>query len=62
MSNRDLAKSLIDRRSLHATGAVIPDEAPKPFYILAAFSKLDNGGGKSFGGTTDQLFAKLMEE
>ena len=69
MSNREFAKSLIDQipenRLLYVIsylqGAAVPDETPNA-ETLAAFAELDNGGGHSFSGTTEELFAELMEE
>ena len=69
MSNREFAKSLIDqipeKRLFYVIsylqGAAVPDETPNA-ETLAAFAELDNGGGHRFGGTTEELFAELMEE
>ena len=69
MSARELAKSLIDRIPeyrlsyviAYLQGAGIPDETPNA-ETLSAFRELDSGGGVRFSGTTDQLFAELMEE
>lgn len=69
MSNRDLAKNLIDQipesRLIYVLsylqGAAIPDETPNAD-TLEAFAELENGGGYKFSGTTEQLFAELMEE
>lgn len=69
MSNRDLAKNLIDKipesRLLYVIsylqGAAVPDETPNAD-TLEAFAKLDNGGGHSFRGTTEQLFNELLED
>lgn len=68
MSNRDFAKSLIDQipesKLLYVVaylqGAALPDETPNA-ETLEAFAELDNGGGHSFTGTTEQLFSELME-
>ncbi len=68
MSNRDFAKSLIDQipesKLLYVVaylqGAALPDETPNA-ETLEAFDELDNGGGHSFTGTTEQLFSELME-
>ena len=38
-----------------------PDETPNT-ETLEAFAELDNGGGHSFNGTTEQLFSELMED
>ena len=69
MSNREFAKSLIDQIPesrlfyviSYLQGAAVPDETPNA-ETLAAFAELDNGGGHSFSGTTEELFAELMEE
>lgn len=68
MSNRELAKSLIDQipegRLLYVIpylqGAAIPDETPNA-ETLVAFEELDSGGGHKFSGSTEQLFAELLE-
>lgn len=69
MSNREFAKSLIDQIPenrlfyviSYLQGAAVPDERPNA-ETLAAFAELDSGGGHSFSGTTEDLFAELMEE
>ena len=69
MSERDIAKSLIDKIPesrlfyviSYLQGAAVPDETPNA-ETLEAFAELDNGGGSSFSGTTEQLFEELMEE
>ena len=69
MSNREFAKTLIDQipenRLLYVIsylqGAAVPDETPNA-ETLEAFTELDNGGGHPFNGTTEELFAELMEE
>lgn len=38
-----------------------PDETPNA-ETLEAFAELDNGGGHSFRGTTEQLFTELIED
>ncbi len=66
MSNRELAKSLIDRipeeRLLYVIpflqGASIPDETPNA-ETIASMNELDNGGGVSFSGSTKELFDEL---
>lgn len=68
MSNRDLAKNLIDKipesRLIYVLsylqGAAVPDEPPNAD-TLEAFAELENGGGDKFSGTTEQLFAELMD-
>ena len=69
MSNREFAKSLIDQIPenrlfyviSYLQGAAVPDETPNA-ETLAAFAELDNGGGRRFSGTTEELFSELMEE
>jgi hypothetical protein len=69
MSDRELAKDLIDKipesRLLYVIaylqGAAVPDEVPNSD-TRQAFEELDKGGGHRFSGTTEQLFAELMEE
>ena len=66
MSNRELAKSLIDQipeRKLiyiipYLQGAAIPDEIPNE-ETLEAFAELESGGGKKFIGSTRELFAEF---
>lgn len=69
MSERELAKSLIDRIPdsrlfyviSYLQGAAVPDESPN-VETLEAFAELDNGGGHKFMGSTESLFAELMED
>ena len=69
MSNREFAKTLIDQIPenrlfyviSYLQGAAVPDETPNS-ETLEAFAELDNGGGHPFNGTTEDLFAELMEE
>ena len=69
MSNRELAKSLIDQvpesKLLYVVaylqGVTVPDETPNA-ETLEAIAELDSGGGHKFSGTTEQLFAELMED
>ena len=68
MRNRDFAKSLIDQIPdsrlyyviSYLQGAAVPDETPNA-ETLEAFAELENGGGHRFSGSTEQLFAELME-
>ena len=68
MSNRDFAKNLIDQIPesklfyiiAYLQGAAVPDETPNT-ETLEAFAELENGGGHKFSGSTEQLFAELME-
>ncbi len=69
MSNREFAKTLIDQIPesrlfyviSYLQGAAVPDEIPNA-ETLGAMAELENGGGESFSGSTEQLFAKLMED
>ena len=69
MSNRDLAKSLIDQIPEgklvfiipYLQGAAIPDEIPNT-ETLEAFAELENGGGNLFTGSTEDLINELMED
>lgn len=69
MSNRELAKALIDQIPesrlfyvvAYLQGAAVPDETPNA-ETLEAMAELDNGGGYRFTGSTEQLFAELMED
>lgn len=69
MSNRELAKSLIDQIPesrlfyvvAYLQGAAVPDETPNA-ETLEAMAELDSGGGHRFTGSTERLFAELMEE
>ena len=69
MSNREIAKNLIDQIPesrlfyviSYLQGAAVPDEAPTA-ETLKAFAELDNGGGRRFAGSTQALFSDLMED
>lgn len=73
MSEREFAKSLIDRVPenrlfyviAYLQGAAVPDEAPNDESI-AAFREIDemikNGTGQHFKGSTAELFAMLDDE
>ncbi len=69
MSNRELAKSLIDQIPesrmyyviSYLQGAAVPDETPNS-ETIAAMEELEKGGGTLFTGSTEDLFAQLMEE
>ena len=69
MSNREFAKTLIDQIPenrlfyviSYLQGAAVPDETPNA-ETLESFAELDNGGGRPFNGTTEELFTELMEE
>ena len=69
MSNRELAKSLIDQIPesrmyyviSYLQGAAVPDETTNS-ETIAAMEELKKGGGTLFTGSTEDLFAQLMEE
>lgn len=69
MSNRELAKSLIDQIPesklyyivAYLQGAAIPDETPNA-ETIAAIEELENGGGTVFAGSTEDIFKQLMED
>jgi len=69
MSNRELAKNLIDQIPesrlfyvvAYLQGAAVPDETPNATTI-AAMQELENGGGKVWTGSTKDLFATLDAE
>lgn len=69
MSTRELAKNLIDQIPesrmyyviSYLQGAAVPDEIPNA-ETIAAIEELENGGGTLFTGSTEDLFAELMEE
>ncbi len=68
MSNRELAKTLIDQIPesrmyyviSYLQGAAVPDETPNA-ETIASMEELENGG-TLFTGSTEALFAELMEE
>ncbi len=69
MSSRELAKNLIDQIPeskmfyiiTYLQGVLVPDETPNADTI-EAMNELKNGGGHRFSGTTQELFAELMED
>ncbi|MCD8048602.1 MAG: hypothetical protein LUG52_03195 [Clostridia bacterium] len=69
MSNRDIAKNLIDQIPdsrlfyviAYLQGAAVPDETPNA-ETLAAFAEIENGGGHIFTGSTEDLFSELLED
>ena len=69
MSNRDLAKNLIDQIPEsklvfiipYLQGAAIPDEMPNE-KTLEAFEEMKNSGGHLFTGSTEDLINELMED
>lgn len=68
MSNRELAKNLIDQIPegklfyiiAYLQGAAVPDKIPNN-ETLEAFHELESGGGIKFRGSTEELFTELME-
>lgn len=69
MSNREIAKQLIDQIPeskmyyivAYLQGAAVPEEKPNA-ETIAAIEELENGGGTLFTGSTEALFTELMEE
>lgn len=70
MSNRDIAKTLIDQIPetrlfnviLFLQGAALPDAAETPnAETIAAIEELKAGGGARFSGDTPALFASILE-
>lgn len=69
MSNRELAKNLIDQIPEgklafiipYLQGAAIPEEIPN-VETLEAFAELENGGGHIFTGSTEDLIKELLED
>jgi len=69
MSNRELAKNLIDQIPesrlfyvvAYLQGAAVPDETPNATTI-AAMQELENGGGEVWTGSTKDFFAMLDAE
>ncbi|MFG6330368.1 MAG: hypothetical protein K1W28_00845 [Lachnospiraceae bacterium] len=69
MSYKELAKNLIDQIPdskmyyivAYLQGAAVPDEIPNA-ETISAMEELENGGGTLFTGSTEALFAELMEE
>jgi len=67
MSNRDIAKNLIDQIPegklfyiiAYLQGAAVPEETPNA-ETLEAMQELENNGGHKFSGSTGDLFAELM--
>lgn len=57
MSNRELAKTLIDQ----IPESRLFDETPNA-ETLEAMAELDSGGGHRVTGSTEVLFAELMED
>lgn len=69
MSYRELAKSLIDQIPdskmyyivSYLQGATVPEELPNT-ETIKSMEELECGGGTSFTGSTEALFAELMEK
>ena len=69
MSNRELAKALIDQIPesrlfyvvAYLQGAAVPDETPNAD-TLEAMAELDNDGRHKITDSTEQLFSELMED
>ena len=69
MSYKEMAKSLIDQIPdskmyyivAYLQGAAVPEEAPSA-ETISSIEELENGGGTLFTGSTEALFAELMEE
>ena len=69
MSCKKLAKKLIDQIPdskmyyivAYLQGAAVPEEVPNA-ETIASIEELENGGGTLFKGSTEDLFAELMEE
>ena len=68
MSYKELAKTLIDQIPenkmyyivAYLQGAAVPEEMPNA-ETIASMEELESGGGTLFTGTTEALFAELME-
>lgn len=69
MSYKEMAKLLIDQIPeskmfyivAYLQGAAIPEEMPNA-ETIEGINELENGGGTLFSGSTEDLFAELMEE
>lgn len=69
MSERELAKSLIDQIPesrmyyviSYLQGAAVPDETPNAATI-AAIEELESGGGERWTGSTEDLWKHILEE
>lgn len=68
MSYKELAKNLIDLIPeskmyyivAYLQGAAVPEEIPNA-ETIASIEELESGGGTFFNGSTEDLFAELME-
>lgn len=69
MSYKELAKNLIDQIPdskmyyivAYLQGAAVPEEVPNA-ETIASIEELESSGGTLFNGSTEDLFAELMEE
>lgn len=69
MSYKEMAKLLIDQIPeskmfyivAYLQGAAVPEEIPNA-ETIDGINELENGGGTLFSGSTEALFAELMEE
>ena len=69
MSYKELAKNLMDQIPdskmyyivAYLQGGAVPEEVPNA-ETIASIEELENGGGTLFKGSTEDLFAELMEE
>lgn len=69
MSYKEMAKLLIDQIPeskmfyivAYLQGAAVPEEMPNE-ETIDGINELENGGGTLFSGSTEDLFAELMEE
>ncbi len=68
MSYKELAKNLIDQIPdskmyyivAYLQGAAVPDEIPNA-ETIASIDELESDGGTLFTGSTEDLFAELIE-
>lgn len=68
MSYKEMAKLLIDQIPeskmfyivAYLQGAAVPEEMPNA-ETIDGINELENGGGTLFNGSTEDLFAELME-
>lgn len=68
MNYKELAKNLIDQIPdskmyyivAYLQGAAVPEEVPNA-ETIASIEELESGGGTLFNGSTEDLFAQLME-
>ncbi len=67
MSARERVQQIIDTLPEYKINGLLvflqafSDDVPNA-ETLEAFEELESGGGHRFSGTTDQLFAELLEE